>query len=56
MGADLAREIATHEVRDTCCMTMLMHALNYAKRILANAHTEYVDVLLLDVYIYFYSV
>lgn len=29
-----------------------MHALNYAKRIVANAHTDHVDVLLLDVYIY----
>lgn len=35
---------------------MLMHALNYAKRILANAHTEYVDVLLLDVYIFVLSI
>lgn len=33
---------------------MLMHALNYAKRIVANAHTGHVDVLLLDVCVHIY--
>lgn len=39
-------------IHDGCCMLiLLMHALNYASK-LADAHTEYVVGLLLDVYIF----